>query len=593
MDVWFVAAVAAAGYISWKDLLRGKKSFVDSPRETSGELKHNSSQDAPQAFDNTRETFDDGNVSYMEKELGGSLSEQKLQGYKGRAQLSVHQEMSFYGHRTGKNRRRTIKPLTSLENCLVAHLIQERSEMEEYIFGSVSLHPTPIPFLVTDGSAVISRSSGESCGMQVGNELDKLQKGIIIPQEKTIYGVPQLPNFLSADVQRKARASKKGRVRIFQNSRRKMNCKHHHPRGLSSEAFLLSLGMHVVFFSSVLAHKKEIEKLNHILKQTNYLVQDLQDELEMKESLTVKELAPEDYESEYIRIDAYNNDRLRSLSPQQNSNKTSSEYYAEECDYKHRYDEEPMSKIAAELEVELERLEQNMNSTPMAGRYTEPIELDPGFVLDSVGDEYAYDRMEGAHSGEYNHEGENSTPPSANYAVSPRELTLRLHEVIESQLQERVRELEAALENSQRKARCIEEEEEEEEEEAIHSWRELSGSPEYLDLNIDGGTVVDAYIETSHDELSTRIKSEEDEIQMPRDHDDLYQIQLPRHHDDLYQSRMNDVGGGDDDDGDGDDGDGDEMDKLLEHIVERARKIGYPAKFCAQRALLPIDENER
>ncbi|MCI52128.1 hypothetical protein A2U01_0073372, partial [Trifolium medium] len=51
-----------------------------------------------------------------------------------------------------------------------------------------------------------------------------------------------------------------------------------------------------------------------------------------------------------------------------------------------------------------------------------------------------------------------TTPLPANYAVSPHELSLRLHEVIKNQLEERVKELEIALENSQRKVRFLESE---------------------------------------------------------------------------------------------------------------------------------------
>ena len=50
------------------------------------------------------------------------------------------------------------------------------------------------------------------------------------------------------------------------------------------------------------------------------------------------------------------------------------------------------------------------------------------------------------------------TPLPGNYAVSAHELSLRLHEVVESQLEERVKELEIALENSQRKVRLMESE---------------------------------------------------------------------------------------------------------------------------------------
>lgn len=44
---------------------------------------------------------------------------------------------------------------------------------------------------------------------------------------------------------------------------------------------------------------------------------------------------------------------------------------------------------------------------------------------------------------------------SPNYAVSPQELSLRLHELIESSFEERIAELEAALEASQKKLRFL------------------------------------------------------------------------------------------------------------------------------------------
>lgn len=48
-------------------------------------------------------------------------------------------------------------------------------------------------------------------------------------------------------------------------------------------------------------------------------------------------------------------------------------------------------------------------------------------------------------------EEDSATVVPVNYAVSPHELTLRLHEVIQSRLEGRVQELEIALENCQRK----------------------------------------------------------------------------------------------------------------------------------------------
>lgn len=51
--------------------------------------------------------------------------------------------------------------------------------------------------------------------------------------------------------------------------------------------------------------------------------------------------------------------------------------------------------------------------------------------------------------------GRAETPP-ANYAVSPRELSIRLHELIESQLEARIKELETALQINQNKFLSLE-----------------------------------------------------------------------------------------------------------------------------------------
>lgn len=59
---------------------------------------------------------------------------------------------------------------------------------------------------------------------------------------------------------------------------------------------------------------------------------------------------------------------------------------------------------------------------------------------------------------DYDEESRNGTehiiPP--NYAVSPRALTIRLHEVMESRLEARIRELETALQNSQNQLQFLE-----------------------------------------------------------------------------------------------------------------------------------------
>lgn len=130
--------------------------------------------------------------------------------------------------------------------------------------------------------------------------------------------------------------------------------------GSSHGAFLVCLGISAGIFSSFLAHKKEVDKLNGLLKQTENLVQDLEEELEMRDSLTVEELATGDYESQDTHNSSYNNELLRVFSPQKKLN-NSSKHRAEEYHCRHS-EGESISKIEAELEAELERLEFNVNS---------------------------------------------------------------------------------------------------------------------------------------------------------------------------------------------------------------------------------------
>lgn len=136
-----------------------------------------------------------------------------------------------------------------------------------------------------------------------------------------------------------------------------------------------------------------------------------------------------------------------------------------------------------------------------------------------------------------------TTPLPANYAVSPRELSLRLHEVIESRLEERVKELEIALENSQRKLQLMESEQRSYYKRNIHNYGQSSpfcrknpltydddcdplGEPLVMNLS---GEALDAYNE-AYEEL---IKTDESEENSPSciDDDDVYeegslQIQL-------------------------------------------------------------------
>lgn len=67
--------------------------------------------------------------------------------------------------------------------------------------------------------------------------------------------------------------------------------------------------------------------------------------------------------------------------------------------------------------------------------------------LNQLSRQYNDDSSETDYDEESGNGTEQNLPP--NYAVSPRELSIKLHEVIESRLEERIGELETALQNSQ------------------------------------------------------------------------------------------------------------------------------------------------
>lgn len=61
---------------------------------------------------------------------------------------------------------------------------------------------------------------------------------------------------------------------------------------------LFGLGIYLGIISSFISNKREASNLEELLKQTQSFVQDLQDELEVKYSMVVKELANENYKSQ-------------------------------------------------------------------------------------------------------------------------------------------------------------------------------------------------------------------------------------------------------------------------------------------------------
>ncbi|OWM65232.1 uncharacterized protein LOC116213774 [Punica granatum] len=349
-----------------------------------------------------------------------------------------------------------LKPQSSLESCLMAQLYNHHAEMVDF-----SHHPlTPAtslnirPLLVPDESSRISRLADPS-SRQAGAEVKKSHKKVYPDRRRAVLGVPPLPTVGCSKMPKQVH-NRSGKGKDLVGSSRMTNGKKIHSRnGTPAGTTLLCFGISLGIIFSVVANKKEVDKLKELLKQTENLVQDLQEELEMRDSMTVKELASENYESLDTRNNSIHGTAPSIFSPEhciENPN-----MYNGKASYIETAGKSPdsMTRIEAELEAELERLGLNLKAANL-GRKLSDAELDPDFAAGFAGGEF---RAEGDFSlkdANCQDSSNTSTTHSVNYAVSPRELSLRLHEVIQSRLEGRIEELELALQNSQRKVQLLE-----------------------------------------------------------------------------------------------------------------------------------------
>ncbi|XP_020227621.1 uncharacterized protein LOC109808866 [Cajanus cajan] len=398
-----------------------------------------------------------GNCGFLLPDFG-DLSAGKL-GHNAFGNQISHRTKHLYGHIS--------KPSNSLESCLMAQLCKVHGKMKE----SVSLSSTATrSFIVSDGSQMISRTNdGDSFDELAGSEECRLHREASkVKDESVLFGVPSLPNIRSfndaKEMKFNAGNGRSGRLGPSSNV-------------FSDATFLFSLGISFGIITSILTNKREVDKLRESLKQTENLVKDLQEDLEMKDSTRVKELHNENYVSNSTCDHSLCDKELNGFSPEKHTDNSPIIDRKKSYDQKEEDSSESMSKIEAELEAELERLGLNMNESSPERPLSEFFELDPDFVADFAEGELQADMMGGKHfvHSKLNEDASDTMIPE-NHAVCPHELRLRLHEVIQSRLKRRVQELEIALENSQRKLRFMESEHE------SHSPKCFSGCGQALSL---------------------------------------------------------------------------------------------------------------
>ncbi|CAA7030882.1 unnamed protein product [Microthlaspi erraticum] len=342
---------------------------------------------------------------------------------------------------------------------------------------------------------------------------------------------------------------------------------------------LLQIGISIGIMSSYMASQAEVSKVKQELKQA-------ENELEMKDSLVVQEVDTE----------------------------------------KAAENSESISNIEAELEAELERLEINMNSSNI-----DIIEMEPDLEVEFAQGELRTDLVRGKRldETESNHDPSgNATPEPGNYAVSPRELSLRLHEVINSRLEKRITELETALQESQKKVEKLVTESESKK----TSWSRLWETPEVMTYKSDSkvpvvieqtksnnlaeiqplvmnltGEALDAFNDSYDELMKINDDSEDDDDDSPVDmrESGLHQEDFSStnksspwsHHKDdsmLQEQELLDfIGLEEEDEEEGSSDFESEMEKqLIKQIVEKTKQ-GSPVVLNAQKMLFLMEETEQ
>ncbi|XP_006664130.1 uncharacterized protein LOC102705124 [Oryza brachyantha] len=325
--------------------------------------------------------------------------------------------------RSRRSHRHLIKPLVPIENSYIPQLYSEDFEIDECTFGPVPSPASARPFIVTNGRRVISKSRYEPVPVPFNIGFEKEGNRNISKIPESVIGITSLPEL------KKSKRARQG----FQNATMDLSgiqtTKPSKPTGLIDRLRIFSTGVSIGIISSILSNKNELDTLKSTLKRMENLVQDLHDELEMRDGLTVKELPNE------VSVE-----------------------HADDESKAHLIDSGPMSKIEEELEAELARLELNITSKCLEEQTFDFSEVDQDLIGDIVQGELKIDmarRDLTDYSSESDHgrDSRESSPDcthDANYPVSPRDLSIRLHKVIQQRLEERIKELETALAQSEK-----------------------------------------------------------------------------------------------------------------------------------------------
>ncbi|VVA24118.1 PREDICTED: LOC8068123 isoform [Prunus dulcis] len=420
MDLWVLAAAAAteAAYVAkycWHKWLfkeglsesvhvHGQSqilgdSVIDSASASGGGEEHL----APKEMKKTGHKMEELTESSGELVSDFVVTGKAVYYFHDRLKKSRYLGIKYNGH--------SYKALDSTENCFLAQVLlyREHARVEEDVDGScassASASPcvlTMRPLLVNNGRQVIGFASVDFNEVWLESEERELEKKCGLKEKA-----------------RRRWQRQRQRQRRCSSSTTWVSGRPFHSQGSKYGMLLFLIGITIGIMYTIIAHKREVDKLNESRKQTQKLVQDLhkeEEEVEMKDSLNLKELSNLGFEF-------------------QGTDQTVDD------------DAEAMSKIESELLAELELLELNVNTYSLS-RTPDIVELDPDFVAGVVEEDLRLDKVNWEPAG-------SSSDSDHEEAMCPRELSLRLHEVIESRLEARIMELETALGASQKRGHSM------------------------------------------------------------------------------------------------------------------------------------------
>lgn len=457
MDLWVVAAATGAGYLA-----KYLQNSVGEKEELSGSLSQIWDQTLPfcrlvrkkglefgDVFPGRGDDVTDGNYDISDiltltslRENVGETSENMDFFY---VSDVLHELESNQLKWDGLLRSRrahgfSIEALSPLESHLATGLNKEKIVKEGFIFSS-----PPSPNIAFAGPLMVNQIINRDTSDSIGELLNGGDDQYPLEEKNELLGscLSRQSGLVELPRTRKHKVGK-GQLSIAGSGGTLLS------QGPLDGIVLFFAGITIGITSSIMVNKKELDNMNAQLKQKENLIQDLHDEIEMRDGITLKEVSNEDNQSSEF-TNHFSDWELVVLSSKHDLEE-SIKHSSKKLNDQDVDNPELMSKIEAELEAELEKLDLNITSSGL----DDHVELDPDFEVDVVqgdlkihmpwpADASPLESDNDASGGLTNH------TISSNYIVSPWELSVCLHKLIESRLEARIEELEQALRNSRKR----------------------------------------------------------------------------------------------------------------------------------------------